>query len=578
MTTNATENSRLCPLNSFLKRTRGILFSLLLFPTAVIQSLCADHSPSETTIDQRSALTIGNYSISHYIIEKYYRRYADSVLQEKHRPPTVEENTLWFEDFRAKQTVIAHAESLGYLEREDIRKIVDRMERHMLSRPNGMFYKWHSGTKPTSDADFARITALLPILVDSTIARFNSDSSVEACLGPSFSSLSTEDQTRMILGCQSQGIELTAEPKHWPFLPFAELSEVLVKTDPGSWVRHVDPALGVYFIFIRSVKTIPAPNFPNSFLRQMNEQILARHRRVSLLVSSGFSINESIAAQMLDSIKMNSAGAGQLTDALFQAIGSEVLFRYRIGDENIAVTVEAYRRQFNDQFVRRTPQSLADFCRGVEDMVVKDFDVRAAREQGLHKTAQFVEDRRGFAGFQALALYEEEILTPRINIGSPEVERYYANHADKFRQVLKVHGRILRFDSFENALMWMKQRDEKNASLTITPMPSSEEIDLPSDQPIPGLEGVDRMVIRASNGTRHGPFVCGVSYVVFEKERDLEAEQIPLAAVTDTIRGAILRQLLDERIRQLSRELAAQTKIDDRIDYSRYGIPVPLRP
>ena len=552
---------------------RGFLFCLCLVFKEAIPLFSADYPPASLTIDQRPALIVGNYGISHYIIEKYYQRFADGIRQEKQRLPSQEERIRWMEDFLAKQIIISHGVSIGYLDRVEIRSIVDRMERHMLSMPSGAFYKWLYGTQPSSEAECQMMNALLPTVIDAMVVRFNGNSSAQACLGSDFTKLSLEAQTRMILECQVRGLELIDGPQRWPFTPFAELSEVLLKTKPGCWVEHVDPKLGVYFIFVRSVRTETVPGFPESFLQQMHNRILARSRRVSLLVFSSLSINEPVAQLLIEKMGKSPIGTEQPSAALFQDIDAKKLCDYRIGKEDFAVTVEGYRRHFNGLFVRQSPQSLADLRRSIEDMVIEELDVLAAREQGLDQTAQFIEDRHGFEGMQVVSLYEKEILTPQIKVTQTEIEEYYDQHAAEFRVVTKIRGRIFKFDSREKALIWMAQTNERKAGIETSPPISDEVIDLSSGQSILGPESLSQILMQSRDGTRHGPFVNGLTYTVFEKQKDAETRQIPLASVTDSIHGTITRRLLHERIWQLAVELAGQNKIDDRIEYARYGVP-----
>jgi len=181
-----------------------------------------------------------------------------------------------------------------------------------------------------------------------------------------------------------------------------------------------------------------------------------------------------------------------------------------------------------------------------------------------------------------LAVYEKEILVPRIKITQAEIQRYYDEHAERFRVVTKVHGRILKFDTPEKASIWMRHTNEPNIDIEVPPPISDEMIDLPSHQSIFGPESLEQAIVQSRDRTWHGPFVIGREYVVFEKQGDIDITQRPLASVIGMIHDLIMRRLLDEQIRQLAVEFAARNIIDDRVDYSRYGVsparlPLPRR-
>ena len=534
-------------------------------------------------VDQRAALDMGSHHVSNYLVDKYYTRFAAGVRQEKHRTASAAESKAWFEQFVAKQVVIAYAISLGYLCRPEVAGNVARMERHMLTQAAGPFYEQlYKQLPPVSDTTIKSLYTHMFDEVDGIVARFNDDAVAVVSLGGDFDERTADEQTLRILKCRVRDdVEVMDGQMSWPFRPFSEIADVLRTAPSGRWFKHREPSFGTFYIFIRGVKPKPAANFSSDekgfrmYVQLIQQEIFQRRRRYELLASAAFALDGPIANRMLVACQDLVPAENQIPETPVKAFAAEQLFCYRVGQETTIVTVEAYRRHFNELYIRQLPHAMADLRRTAEDMAVEDLDFRAARAQGIDRTPQFIEDRLGFAGFQALDLFEQEVLVPKLGIGQPEIERYYVEHLSEFLHTSKIRGRLLTFETLEKALTWNRQQKVAPGTLPIEvkTIPSGDqEMELTSDQTIPDLEASQEILFRIPEGAVFGPVQRGQFYVCFLKQKNLATSPVPLSAAAATIRRTLVREALDTRELTLAAELGPRLRVEDHIDYARYGV------
>lgn len=300
------------------------------------------------------------------------------------------------------------------------------------------------------------------------------------------------------------------------------------------------------------------------FVKQMREMMFQRRRHCELITSSGFSLNRPAADRFIEFCRGLPANTGDIPMPSDKQLASEPLLRYGTDREAVTMTINAFRRHFNDKYVKEIPRDLSALRLAAEDIAVEEMDLQAAQTLGVDRTPKFTEERKGFEGFQVLDLFEKEVLIPKLGIGPPDIERYYREHISEFRGVTKIRGRLLKFDTVEKAAEW-RQR----ASVIPT---TDEELELRAGETIPGLEHLQPHFMKIPEGSTLGPIKQGQMGIVLIKQKNLEEGAIPLAVVADKIRGTLVRQKLDEKEIQLAAELSTRLKVEDHLDYKRYGL------
>ena len=540
----------------------------------------AAETVSPTPIDDSPAVVIGGHAVSNYVLSKYHQRFINSIQQNEHREIAAEENAGWMKQFLTQQVIMAHAEALGYTQRPEVVDIVARMERNMLTQPNGPFYQDFLPQLPATEQVLREQFARTSRLLDATVVRFPDADAAVKKLGPDFEKAEVSEQNRRVFS--SLQPDETAEQINgrcnWPFPPLVEAADPISSAKRGQWVLHRDAALGLYCIFIRSEELLPPGDFEQqkdgfrAFELHTRQEVVQRRHRAELLQAAGFSTEARLVRQLAKNCASMLPGTGEIGPEIVQAFATQPLCHYRAGAENFVVSVEEFRRHFNRQFVRVPLRSALDLRGKIEDMVIEELDFRAARARGVDRAPQFVQDRLGFAGFQVLDLYEKEVLIPQLGLGASEIEKYYRAHAADFEQTTKFQGRLLRFSSMENAGKWLQQF-VRPTSGEASPVPDSDEqLALTSANPLPGLEPFHLNFVQGAAGAKFGPLPDGNGVAIFIRGKTLETATTPLPEVTAQIRQTLTRQGLDQRERELAPVLVANYAVEDHLDYVRYGV------
>jgi hypothetical protein len=549
---------------------------LTILCLAAISGSCVAKAAPQP-VDLRPALVVGTRPISGYIFDKYYRRFVQTIGLEQQRPPSPAEAKAWLEHFLAQQIVTTEAESLGYLEHPEVQHTVARMERHMLMQPDGPLFQVIAAPVIHSDEELKTLYASSARRIDGVFARFEDEQELEEALGKDFAIQSSDEQTRRIQRCQTRPTVQVFEGRlSWPYEPFGEIATVLANAEAGHWIRHHEPDLGTYFFFVRAEAMRSLGPFEQArpafgrMVTTVHGQMARKRYRLEQLFRAKLSLDAAMGERTLQlyrDLPKDSSALPELKDA---ALAPATLFRYRDGAETVVVSVDAFYRWFNDKLLRRALVSTADLYETVEDYVVEALSLKLIHQEGWDESPQFAEDRRGFAALQVLDLYEREVLAPRLPVGMAEIERYYRQHLAEFQQTLKIKGRLLTFASAHDADVWIQ--DYRNGADNQKGAVSDSAVEVSREQPIHGMENVQQELMREPDRRVLGPLRYDDSYLVFIKHATVETGAIPLADMAESIRGRLLRPLLDAREQELAAELARRYNIEDHIDYASFGL------
>lgn len=555
--------------------------------STLLAALAFGSAMQPVEVDVRPAFKIGGETVSRYLVEKFRQRHADEFIQTQNRNPSEAEIESWQRLFVAKAVVTAHAREKGYYERAEVRDIVARMERYMLTQPAGPFYdelyrECRGGAEIPLETLYHRSFTTL----DVQVVVFRKDCDARKLLGEDFDQLSTDEQTRRALQCrEADEADFHDGLFSWPYFGFSEIADDVESAAVGRWVKFERPPFGAYYVHVRSVHAGKPGDFAAArenfaaLVENERRKTIQLRRRCDLLARASFSADLVAVRALGEKCALLPPEATQIP-APGESDGEAVLFRYEADSTLIEVTVKAFAHHFNQRLVRRLPRDFGQVRSAAEDMALEELDFRAARQRHIHESLKFVEDRRGFMATRALELFEREVLAPQVSVGPAEIERYYRAHEIDYRRTTKVRGRLVSFATVEEALAWLNQSTRQSSAEAFPdPHPlTTADVEMDAGHPWPGFEAWQEMIFQGPVGTTPiGPVLSGDRMVVFTKTSNLATELIPLPELTDTIRAALLRSALDARIVELAQELAPQIRVETEADYQKYCVAEPKK-
>ena len=318
-----------------------------------------------------------------------------------------------------------------------------------------------------------------------------------------------------------------------------------------------------------SEKTVPVPyeDYRRMIQTQDTEKAVEIHRK-TILETAQFRIEPKNCATVLEHLVDLPPSPADIPSGFLENVSNLPLASYIRDGEPQAVSIREWIEYFSALFIRSIPTSNTDLERSIEDVVVAEADIRAARALGIDQEPQFVEDRKHFLNAQALDRFEREKLLPNITLSEGEIETYYQQHQEMFRQPISAGGMLLRFQDQETAMRWLQsyRLDERNDALAT----SVEEVEVTAEHPIPALKPLTRPILWSQEGQPIGPVPIEDSIVIFLKQSSV-TKPTPLSEVA----GYITEQLKRAHLHDLEKTLAPQYcqafVIEDNIPYEDYG-------
>jgi hypothetical protein len=519
---------------------------------------------AEPPVEGIPAFIVGCRPVSSYLLKKYLRRYEEEYLREHGVPLIAQERSAWYEQFIAQQTIIAHAEALGYFDRAEVCGVVTKMERNMLTQQVGPFYQQLFTREPRADEEPRALYERSLTFLDCVIVRIANDTDSQRLLGSDFETQPTAVLEKRIEELRNvPGVEVASGWLRWPFFPFTEITRDIEQMEPGKWSTLKSVPFGSYHILVRTTRRMPLGAFESerqvleSFAKYLHENTVIRRHRLELLAKAGLEI-DSEALATLELLVQRSQVLNNyisLPDAEPQA--GRKLYSYQLGGDLRLVTVAEFVGKVNERFVRRVPRTPTEIWKLVQDLVVEEYDLAEARSLGLDATPQFTEDRAGFAGFQALDLFERENGMPHVAVTSAEIEQYYRDNARLFLRTVRVAGRRLCFGSASAAFEWTRRAPAPATMLTAAPLGVRvEPFELRAGDQFDGAPPQwGEMLMRCKDGAFLPLAPTNEGQVIVVKDRDMESRPIPLDEVVGFIRARLVRHALERERLELARQL-----------------------
>jgi hypothetical protein len=539
------------------------------------QGLGQSQAQADPVVEPTVVLRIGELKVSSYALDKNLARLLAKPSSSVAGRSGGSDSR--FRLYLAQQVVIAKALEEGFAEREEVRHLVDRMERHMLSISEGPLYRLLYADEPMARAplqeSYARVVSVPEVLV----VRMNS-SAAPSLMGAGWDTAATAERLQRLDEAAFPRTAIVHRgPLPWPYGDFADLGEQIGAASAGSWIEQKSDGQ-ITILYIRSVDKSGVNSFDparagfEGYMRNRRMDLVRQKRRVLSLRESGLVFQEENARRVVDQLQSLPARTFEIPGDRLRAIATLPLASYRRGELLVAVSVSGWRDYFNDLFVRRLPRQLEQLRTDVEDLVMMELDCLEARRRGLEQTARFVEDRRNFLYYQALDLFEKERLCPAISISDAEVETHYRDHLAEYDVPVRANGMLLRFMDAVAAAAWVEQNrgSPGESSFRFPGLVSATAAVVSGERPLEMFPNDPMPVLMAPDGQVFGPFVTPAGCFVFIK-RSTKRETPPLGEVAGRVRAELMREKLHNMELSLAREWAGRFEVEDRIPYAKIG-------
>ncbi len=555
------------PKPSYLFCRSRELRHLAIGVVAILGLLSSTHAES---INTDPVLSIGEFTISSYRVDKNYRRFAQDVNQ----PTSAAELSARFSRFLNQQVIIHEALKSGYGDRTEVVEEVQRMERHMLTQFEGPLYAGLYARSKTAEPDWNELYRLIQQGYNARVVRLPASAPLAA--DPSLFAAVRDDWSHALPRLRISGqAEVYEGVLAWPFQPFARLGDAIMEAKPGSW-QQAREGDDLFFYQVLDLVSNNPPSLdsvrPELVVawQRANKQRIQTERQTTVLHHCQFAFDWTTADRLTMELQMERQSSAELL--------ALPLASYRLQDRPAIVTVQDYLDYEGARYVRsRLPAGPLGIFSETRKLVTAKFDWQEAVDTGVDREPQFTEDRENYRNYLALDLYEKERLRPQLGITVATIERHYREHAENYSRPTRVSGHLLRFAREADARGLIEHPERPDLA---TRARSAVVLTLSADSAVPGLDFLPALAL-ASVGTKPavGPFFLDGAYVVWTPEQVLARETPPLEAVMPAIRSQLEQPLLEQREALLARELVRGLKVQDRIDYGSYGlVPVPEKP
>lgn len=520
-------------------------------------------------VDESPAITVGQQSFSQYFLDKNYNQFAAQVRGKHGRAPVQEESHQWFQLFLAKVVIKAQLEEEGFLQRPDIQESVRRMERHILTQPDGLFYQSLYKDKPLSPEELQAIYRTASRAFDAVIVRFDEPPSANAM----------NDVGPLLTEARARSADVQDGRIIWPYHPFQEVSAELLAAEHGKLVGPLRKGLGFYYLMVREESLQKMPDYAGissaleRHVHDLDHLMIRKLRRKALLDECAVHWEQAALTPLQLALVALPEGAQTITPESIAWFAGQTVAKYSVDGQLREISTGAYASHFNQRLMRQMPRTQGELMASLQDMMVEEHDFLAARKAGLDRQPKFVQDRRNFALNQALQAFENEKLVPGLQISAEELGAYYERHRAKYEQPEEVAGRLYHFASADDAVAARQQLGEPNAAGSGN-FPGKDVL-LRQDGASP-LEGIaNQVLMQLADDTVFGPVPAGSGFAVFLKQATTKRATPSLEKIAPMVRSELIRIKLDDLELKLARQREALSPVAVYIDYAKYGISAP---
>lgn len=562
---------------------RSRLLAWFCFAVASVRLVALETDPK--TVDRSPALTIGEYAISHYILDKNFNQFAGPFRARGAAPPAAE-TAAWFRQFVARHVLQAELCAQGYGDRPEVRSVVERMSRTILTQSNGPLYAALHREEPVAETRLEAEHRLSARVFDALLVRFANEAAARDRLGlPSVAVAPSVTALQAIArGSADPAIDAFEGEIAWPFHPFEEITDLLGQADAGKLVGPIDRPLGLYYILVRGESRRSVPSFAVarqnllSAIRHTDLALAQRLRRREILEKIQFTPERRGLAQLWAYLSGGEHRADTIDEQRSSAATRLPLATYLDSGTRRELTARDFVRWFNQRFLRQLPRDRAALATAVQDLVIEEFDYRDALAARLDREPKFIEDRRNFELNQIRALYEEEILRPQIAATPAEVLARYEAERGRHLAAHTAQGTLYVYPDQADATAALKSllggNRDRAASLAAQTL---DRVVVQRTEP-PLLIGVDNgAIVAAPDGHVFGPFFNAERHALFVKESTGPLVPLPFVEVETSIRAEIERARMDAMILAHFRRSDALRALRVHVDFAKYGIEDPLR-
>ncbi len=543
---------------------------------AIALSLPAKGFESDpSAVDQSVAITIGDFEVSHYIVDKNYNQF---LVIHRQQAPSQNETANWFRLFLAQQAIKGDLYKKGYLDRSEVSTLVAQMSRYTLTQPAGPFYKSLYDARPIPADRLQALYENSGRVFDAMIVRFDDEATARRLIG-SLSDRATLEQRLLSFAStpSSRGFDVHNGRIVWPYHPFQEMASDLFGAKPGALLGPLPRKLGVYFLLVRQEARQSTPDFAAArpaferYVRDLDELTVRRLRRKRILEECDLAIDLVAVDRLNECIRASHADVDGIQPSAVEPIVETRIASYVLESERHLITAENFVRDFNERLFRQVPHSSEALAAVIEDFVIEEYDYRSARRQELDQQPKFVQDRLNFALNQALALYEKETLATQLVLSPDELRACYAQQRDRYSMPVEATGAVYIFADHAGAVTGLSLlRGSGPTAAVARAQKILDPVVVRRDGPslAPGV--ANSILLQLPDGQAFGPFGYSGQHAIFVKRSTGQPVVIPLADIEDRVRRDLLRTKLDQLELDLFRRSSAALRL--RLDLAKYGI------
>ena len=529
-------------------------------------------------VDESPALSIGDFEVSRYLLDKNYNQFAAARRGKHGEAPSKEDISAWFRLFIARQAIHARLLKEGFVARPEVERETRRMIRQILTQADGPLYDSLLAKTALTPERLRALHETSTRVFDVVMVRFDDDSTAARRLGPVASAVDFERAADALARAgRRPDFDVSAGPSSWPHGSFQEIADAIHAAPHGTVIGPLMRELGVYFLLVRGESLRSLPDFEatrgqwEKYVAHISRAHAQRVRRRHILRECEF-LPDPVAIETFTTHVRPLKNEPHTIDETAASEDSE-----RIPDGRQAITGGDFVRHFNQRIIRSMPRGGAGFLTAIEDMVVEEHDYAAALAARLDQDPKFVQDRRNFEFKQALELYEREVLAPQIAISPAELEAYYSGNIGRYAVTSEATGMLFRFTSVavaSEALAIINRGDLVGAAGRAKQV--IDPIVVRRDGPALTPARPNALLLTLPDGRPSGPFEHEGLPAIFVKRSGGLRTAPPLEEIANVVRQDLMREKLDALETALFLETGGPRALRVYFEFSNYGIDNPF--